>query len=113
MAKQEGELTWTSQCSGVAAADSRGSVHGWWRWGGGYDEKGIIYCVLMSSFDVPPLLAVCTPGSLLLDSDWLSAAAAGGTGGAAGGRGRGVGGGVSIFQVTRSSQLLLPGVGRQ
>lgn len=57
------------------------------RVGGGYDEKGVIYCVLMSSFDVPPLFAVCTPGSLLLASDWPSAAAAGGGGG--GGRGEG------------------------
>lgn len=61
--------------------------------GGGYDEKGAIYCVLMSSFDVPPLFAVCTPGSLLLASDWPSAAAAGGTAGVGGGGGRGGRGG--------------------
>lgn len=75
----------------------------------GWGERDIIYCVLMSSFDVPPLFAVCTPGSPLLDSDWLLAEPAGGAGGGWGGLGGvGVGGGgLSIFQVTRSSQLLL------
>lgn len=60
--------------------------------GGGYDEKGVSYCVLMSSFDVPPLFAVCTPGSPPPASDWPAAAAAGGSGGVGGGGGRGEGG---------------------
>lgn len=70
------------------------------------EEEGCVYCLLMRAFDVAPLFAVCTPGSLCLHSDWLSAG--GGVGGFGGG------GGLGIFQVTLSSQLLLlPGVGRQ
>lgn len=90
MSKQEveGLLAGTSACSAVV--DRRGQRAG--LGGGGYDEKGVSYCVLMSSFDVPPLFAVCTPGSPLLASDWPAAAAAGGTGGAGGGGGRGEGG---------------------
>lgn len=70
---------------------------------GSDEEEGRVYCLLMRPFDVAPLFAVCTPGSLRLHSDWLSP-----------GRGWGVGGRPGIFQVTLSSQLvLLPGVGRQ
>lgn len=54
------------------------------------------YCLLMRAFDVALLFAVCTPGSLGLHSDELSA----GEGEAGGGR-------LGIFQVTLSSQLLL------
>lgn len=50
----------------------------------------------MRAFDVALLFAVCTPGSLGLHSDELSA----GEGEAGGGR-------LGIFQVTLSSQLLL------
>lgn len=49
----------------------------------------------MRAFDVALLFAVCTPGSLGLHSDELSAGE-----GEAGGR-------LGIFQVTLSSQLLL------
>lgn len=41
--------------------------------GRGDEEVGCIHCLLMRAFDVAPLFAVCTPGSLRLHSDWLSA----------------------------------------
>lgn len=50
----------------------------------------------MRAFDVALLFAVCTPGSLGLHSDELSA-----------GEGEAGGGALGIFQVTLSSQLLL------
>lgn len=40
-------------------------------------ELGGVYCLLMGAFDVAPLFAVCTPGSLCLHSDWLSAGGGG------------------------------------
>lgn len=43
-----------------------------WQGGRGDEEEGRIYCLLMRAFDVAPLFAVCTPGSLRLHSDWLS-----------------------------------------
>lgn len=45
--------------------------------GRGDEEEGSIYCLLMRAFDVSPLFAVCTPGSLRLHSDWLSAGGGG------------------------------------
>lgn len=43
------------------------------RGGRGDEEVGCIHCLLMRAFDVASLFAVCTPGSLRLHSDWLSA----------------------------------------
>lgn len=62
------------------------------------------YCLLMRAFDVALLFAVCTPGSLGLHSDELSA----GEGEAGGGAIRHIPG--NTFQ---SAAAALPGVGRQ
>lgn len=61
------------------------------------------YCLLMRAFDVALLFAVCTPGSLRLHSDELSAGE-----GEAGGAIRHIPG--NTFQ---SAAAALPGVGRQ